>query len=429
VSAGVIGDHVTLQRGTTYKSRLLGLPGPVLLGLASIRQNGGFRSDSLKTYGGESPPKLILRPGDLYVSLKDVTQSADLLGAVSRVPQSIHEGRLTQDTVKLIFTSSKISRSYIFWLLRTPQYRDYCRARAIGTTNLSLSREDFLSFPVPEPTSDRLALVSVLESLNAKLELNARMNETLEAMARAIFKSWFVDFDPVRAKAEGRQPYGMDAATAALFPDSFQDSPLGKIPKGWHAGVLGHLVELITDRVEPTPAKNSTRYVALDDMPSKSVDLSLFRPGSEVNSSIIAFKESDILFGSMRPYFHKVGIAQFDGITRTTTFVLRPRQAAKRHFALFHFSSDEVIEYSTSGSVGTTIPYVTWETLTRYQITIPSPPLLTRFESIVAPLTKLIGIHGEESRNLVSIRDTLLPKLISGEIRVKDAEKLVGAKG
>ena len=80
-----LGALVALQRGTTYKSSLLGYPGPVLLGLASIQRNGGFRGDSLRTYGGESPSKLILTPGDLYVSLKDVTQSADLLGAVSRV--------------------------------------------------------------------------------------------------------------------------------------------------------------------------------------------------------------------------------------------------------------------------------------------------------------------------------------------------------
>src|SRR5436190_22935688 len=92
-------DVVTLQRGTTYKSALLGQPGPVLLGLASIQRNGGFRGTNLKTYGGDSPEKLLLGPGDLYVALKDVTQSGDLLGAVARVPASVGFGRLTQDTV------------------------------------------------------------------------------------------------------------------------------------------------------------------------------------------------------------------------------------------------------------------------------------------------------------------------------------------
>lgn len=96
-----LGDYFTLQRGTTYKGQLLGQPGPVLLGLASIQRNGGFRTDSLQTYGGESPDKLLVHPGELYLSLKDVTQSADLLGAVARVPIDHLPGRLTQDTVKL----------------------------------------------------------------------------------------------------------------------------------------------------------------------------------------------------------------------------------------------------------------------------------------------------------------------------------------
>lgn len=110
-----LGEVVELIRGTTYKSALLGQPGPVLLGLASIQRNGGFRGDNLKTYGGESKPKLLLGPGDLFVSLKDVTQSADLLGAIARVPASISCGRLTQDTVKLEFGKSKYPSNLVYW--------------------------------------------------------------------------------------------------------------------------------------------------------------------------------------------------------------------------------------------------------------------------------------------------------------------------
>ena len=147
-----LGDYFTLQRGTTYKSRLLGQPGPVLLGLATIQRNGGFRRDSLQTYGGDSPAKLLVQPGDLYLSLKDVTQSADLLGAVARLPVDHPPGRLTQDTVKLEPKRSDVPLDYLYWVLRTPQYRSYCRAHATGTTNLGLAREDLLTYPAPEPT-------------------------------------------------------------------------------------------------------------------------------------------------------------------------------------------------------------------------------------------------------------------------------------
>jgi len=196
-----LGDYFVLQRGTTYKSRLLDQPGPVLLGLASIQRNGGFRTDSLRTYGGESPAKLLVQPGELYVSLKDVTQSADLLGAVARLPRDHPPGRLTQDTVKLEPKASDVSLDYLYWLMRTPQYRRYCRAHATGTTNLGLPREDFLAFPAPEPRRSQLRIVDLLNALDDKIELNRRMSETLEAMARALFKSWFIDFDPVRRNA------------------------------------------------------------------------------------------------------------------------------------------------------------------------------------------------------------------------------------
>ncbi|MFN9451361.1 MAG: hypothetical protein ACK58U_17120, partial [Rubrivivax sp.] len=209
---------VNIVRGNTYKSALLGLPGPVLLGLASIQRDGGFRGDSLKTYGGESASKLLLSPGDLYVSLKDVTQSGDLLGAVARLPKSVPVGRLTQDTVKLVFDTASYPPSLLYWALRAPEYRSYCRERAIGTTNLSLSRDDFLAFQLPAATRPRLNLVELLERIEHRIDLLRQTNATLESIAQALFKSWFIDFDPVRAKAEGREPEGMDAAAAALFP-------------------------------------------------------------------------------------------------------------------------------------------------------------------------------------------------------------------
>lgn len=227
-----VGDYFALQRGTTYKSRLLDQPGPVLLGLASIQRNGGFRTDALRTYGGDSPDKLLVHPGELYASLKDVTQSADLLGSVARLPRDHAVGRLTQDTVKLVPKGSDVPSDYLYWLLRTPQYRSYCRAHATGTTNLGLPREDFLAFPAPEPTRLQRGIVETLDVLEDKIELNRRMSETLEAIARALFKAWFVDFDPIRAMSEGREP-GLSKPLAELLPNSFEDSQLGEIPKGW----------------------------------------------------------------------------------------------------------------------------------------------------------------------------------------------------
>jgi type I restriction enzyme S subunit len=259
--------------------------------------------------------------------------------------------------------------------------------------------------------------------LSEKIDLNRRMNVTLEAIARALFQSWFVDFDPVRAKLDGRHFEGIDDAIMRLFPSAFQKSVLGEIPHGWRIGTLGELVELRMDRIDPTPAKDDRRYIALEDMPSRSIDLSKSQLGAAVNSSITAFRKGDILFGSMRPYFHKVGLGPFDGITRTTTFVLRPKSEIFRHFALTYFSSDDVVAYATTASIGTTIPYVKWDSLQAYQIVIPPDSVLAEFEKTIAPLVSGIAAHGEESRTLTSLRDTLLPRLLSGELRLAKSER------
>lgn len=178
--AGTLGDQFTLQRGKTYKSKLKGLPGPYLLGLASIARNGGFRSDKLVTYGGDSPEQLRVYPGDLYVSLKDVTQSADLLGSVARVPNSISVGRMTQDTVKLVFDDSSVSRNIIYRALLTKQYRSYCRSHATGTTNLGLSRDDFLSYSLNVPTPDiQLCFDTCLDNYEAQIDNNSRQIQSL----------------------------------------------------------------------------------------------------------------------------------------------------------------------------------------------------------------------------------------------------------
>jgi type I restriction enzyme S subunit len=287
---------------------------------------------------------------------------------------------------------------------------------ATGSTFPNVSREQLLGMPchvLSLPEQKRIA--GILGALDDKIELNRKMNETLEQMAKTLFKSWFVDFDPVHAKAAGRQPVGMDKATADLFPDSFVDSELGNVPKGWRVGTLDELVELRTERIAATPAKDGMRYLALEDMPSRSLDVSQFQPGSAVNSSIIKFLEGDILLGAMRPYFHKVGLAFFDGITRSTTMVLTPKKCFLRHFALLHVFSDELIRYATTASIGTTMPYVKWDSLAKYQIIIPTQELLARFDEQAGRLVIMIGNNGNESRLLAEMRDLLIPQLLSGE--------------
>jgi type I restriction enzyme S subunit len=404
-----LGDYFTLQRGTTYKSRLLGQPGPVLLGLATIQRNGGFRTDSLQTYGGDSPTKLIVRPGELYLSLKDVTQSADLLGAVARLPYDHLPGRLTQDTVKLEPRSADVPLDYLYWLLRTPQYRTYCRAHATGTTNLGLAREDFLSFPAPEPTPMQLHIVETLGALDNKIEMNRKMNETLEAMAQALFKSWFVDFDPVRAKAEGRDPV-LPAPIAALFPDSFEDSELGEIPKGWKVGRLDDLLVLQRGFDLPTTTRTPGSYsVIAASGPNGTHDEFMVRgPGVTTGRSGVLGKVF-FVHEDFWPLNTSLWVKEFKQATPAYAFHLL-RGIDFRRF-----------------NAGSAVPTLNRNHVHGMATLLPPHELVRAFQNHASAILNRLRASEMESTTLGNLRDALLPKFISGELRVGKAAELVEA--
>lgn len=182
-----------------------------------------------------------LKPGDILFARRGIQATG-----LSALVESQHDGWLCgTGAILLRLNTNDVDPTYLSFWLSSDSTVSWLKAHAVGAVMPNLNESVLRQLPVLLPLPDeQRAIASVLGSLDDKIELNRRMNETLEAMARAIFKSWFVDFDPVRAKMEGRKPVGMDAETAALFPDSFQDSPLGKIPKGWKAGKLGDIIDI-----------------------------------------------------------------------------------------------------------------------------------------------------------------------------------------
>lgn len=431
-----VGDVVALQRGTTYKSSLLGQPGPVLLGLATIERDGGFRDGNLVTYGGDSPDKLLLRPGDLYVSLKDVTQSGDLLGAVARLPKSVACGRLTQDTVKLILKGRSFSPSYLYWLLRTPTYRRYCRERGIGTTNLALSREDFLHYPVPPETPARAEIVALLDVIESKIDLNCKMNQTLEAMAQALFRSWFVDFDPVIAKREGRQPFGMDTDTAALFPAHFQESELGPIPEGWTVSTIGSEVKVVGGS---TPRTGVSEYWAdgqhcwvtprdlsrlsnpvVRDSKRKITDAGL----AQISSGLLP--AGTVLLSSRAPIGY-TAIAAVPVAVNQGFIAMRCAELLGPQFVLrwTQDSMDEVV----ARAGGTTFAEISKAAFRPIRLVVPSETIARRYEAQAGLWHDQIIANVRESEMLVSLRELLLRTLFSNEIQLKSAERAVADVG
>jgi type I restriction enzyme S subunit len=212
-----------------------------------------------------------------------------------------------------------------------------------------------------------------------------RTNACIENIAGTIFKSWFVDFDPVRAKAEGRELEGMDAATAALFPSEFEQSELGPIPIGWNAGHLGGVCEIARSVAQKASILADDKYVGLEHIPRESWALAEWGTAEGLQSGKSRFVVGDILFGKLRPYFHKVCIAPVDGVCSTDILVLRP-VALWMPFVLCHVSSKTLIEYATRLSNGAKMPRTKWQDLYSYPIAVPSERLAEKFADVIRPI-------------------------------------------
>ena len=384
-------DLVELQRGTTYKSEFIGQEGPVLLGLGAIERNGGFRSDSLRMYGGGSPDRLLVRPGELFLSLKDVTQTADLLGAVARVPVEAGAGRLTQDTVRLDIRSNLVSTSYLYWALRAPQYRAYCRSHATGTTNLGLSRDDFFAYSIPKPDRMRLVLVELLEALDDKIAANHRLAGTADELAATIFAASARDVPQVAMSAVLTPVLGGTPArsNASLWSGTHLWASAKDITNAPH-GVVLDTEEKVTDRaVELTKTNPLPRgSVILTARGTVGAVARLGEPAA-LNQSCYGFTPDRLTRGLL--YFSVL-------------------LAATRAKAIAH------------GSVFDTITVKSFNHLVIPKFDEESA---AKLESRLAGLLDLVEQSMRESVTLAATRDALLPHLMSGKLRVKDAEKIV----
>jgi len=320
---------------------------------------------------------------------------------------------------------------YLFYALRSDTVQHRLHARATGTTAQGIRQSELLQvlFDFPRDIKEQQAIAHILGTLDDKIELNRRLNRTLEEMARAIFKSWFVDFDPVRAKAAGQQPPGLAPHIADLFPDEFEDSELGEIPKGWDWGALSDVAANHRRSVSPEEIVPTTPYIGLGDMPRQSIALDQWGTADGLASSKFRFNSGEILFGKLRPYFHKVGVAPITGICSTDILVIGPKSPVWLGLVLGHVSSPEFVAYTSTVSTGTKMPRVNWKDMARYPIALPPQALAAALTTRVKPLIERMQTSVHESHTLAALRDALLPKLMSRQIRVEAATSLVKEAG
>lgn len=279
------------------------------------------------------------------------------------------------------------------------------------------------------PLSEQKAIAHILGMLDDKIELNRRMNATLEAMARALFQSWFVDFDPVRAKLDGRKPDGLDAATVALFPSHFQDSEGSKLPVGWRHISIEELCAINAWALSKGDDLNTLEYVEISEVSRGNIaNITTYQRGEEPSRARRRLQHGDTVLSTVRPdrgsYF--LALNPPDNRVASTGFaVLTPTKAP---WALIHaaLTQADFSEHLGQLADGGAYPAVRPEIIGAWKIAVPDQTeILIAFQNICAPLYEQAEANRKQSRTLATLRDALLPKLLSGDIRVANVESEV----
>ena len=313
-------------------------------------------------------------------------------------------------------TPTLLDNRFAYYMLSQVDFAELANGTALPYLTVEgLSSEEVVVPPLPE----QRAIADILGTLDDKIELNRWMNETLEAIARALFKSWFVDFDPVYAKV-GRRETGLRKSLEDLFPSRVVASGIGEIPEGWSVRELGQAAEAPRRGVSPADIQSNTPYIGLEHMPRGSVALGEWGDSGSVTSNKSIFEKGEFLFGKLRPYFHKVGIAPVEGVCSTDVVVVRPKKREWSSFVLACISSGDFVKYTDVTSTGTKMPRTSWKTMSAYPVCVPPAEIAEAFENTVRPALDRIVANIHESRALAAMRDALLPRLISGETRIEN---------
>ena len=402
-------------------------------GVALIRSqnvyNNIFSEDGLAYIGDEHARQLsnvVVAPEDILLNI-----TGDSVARVCQVPQFVLPARVNQHVSIVRPDPTILDVRFLRYCLVSPYMQAHMLSLAgSGATRNALTKGMIEKFDVPcPPFAEQKAIAHILGTLDDKIELNRQMNRTLEDMARAIFKSWFVDFDPVHAKARGAPPAGMDAATAALFPSEFEDSALGPIPKGWQVGQIRDVAHIVRQSVNPSryPDEFFDHY----SIPAYPHGKPIVSQGETIKSNKNLVTPNCVLISKLNPRIPRVWLP-FIGETHrpicsTEFFVVEPETNATREHLYSLFSSNEFLGSFTAMVTGTSSSHqrVNRDAFLGMDIVLPSEHIIQCYSELASPLYKMVSANLDESDTLSELRDTLLPKLMSGELRVPEAAEVV----
>ncbi|WDM58731.1 restriction endonuclease subunit S [Pseudomonas sp. NEEL19] len=371
----------------------------------------------------------VAKRGDLVFTCWGTINQVGLIDSRSKFDSYI----VSNKQMKLTIDPAKADHRFIYYVFSGPAKQNEILENGIGSSvpgfNLGqLKRHEILLPPVQE----QVRIADFLETFDDRITLLRETNATLEGIAQALFKSWFVGFDPVRAKAEGRQPDGMDAATAALFPDSFEESELGFVPKGWRVTACKNIMD-VRDGTHDSPKPSLSGYPLITSRHITS--------GEIIADDAYLIAVDDYLSVSKRSKVdHLDVLITMIGTVGVPAIVLdgAPEFAIKNiglfksselpllsHYMYILLCSAGMQRYLLARLAGTTQKYLSLKALREISVLVPSTSVLEKFSQVVSPLFEKIHQQRGQIKCLTQLRDTLLPRLISGQLHLPEAEALV----
>lgn len=362
-------------------------------------------------------------PGDILFVCKGSP------GRTNWVPDNV-DFCIAQDMVAVRPDAKKVYPKYLFAALRSSLVQSQIDNMHVGTMIPHFKKGDFHKLKIPVPSGDAQRVIGDFYfTLTERMALIRKTNATLEAIAQALFKSWFVNFEPVHAKQQGREPEGMDAATAALFPDSFEESELGLVPKGWQVGKLADLAELNSESWTTKSHPKTVQYIDLANAKNNEIDvITEYAFGDAPSRARRVLRTGDSIIGTVRPgnrSFAYIYDAP-NNLTGSTGFaVLRPKKINSTEFVFIAATQDSSIDHLAHVADGGAYPAVRPEVVVNIQTVIPTANVMAAFHDVVAPILAKAGENKLKIQTLATLRDTLLPRLISGQLRLPEVRETV----
>ena len=303
------------------------------------------------------------------------------------------------DCLKVALNENVCFPKYIYYQLRSPYIGRWLEQISIGATMPSINTGLLSGIEMYLPSLEiQRRIADILSAYDDLIENNRKQIKLLEEAAQRLYKEWFVDL---------------------RFPGHEHTKIVDGVPEGWSMGILDDIVKETGESTKKENKQEYAYYLPIDCLPQKSIGYIDTNDIKLAKSSLVSFDKGDIIFGAMRPYFHKVVVARDKGITRSTCFVLNSRSASMWGYVAMLLFNTVTVEYATQISVGTTMPYVRWKDMKLMPSLIPNKQIAISFDNLVKPMIEKVGLLANQIRALAQARDCLLPKLMSGEVEMQ----------